>query len=766
MRLPDHRLVTSRVLRDFERQQGKGLAEPLLDELMRRLSTIVLPERWAAEFAPGRRSTEARIADEMMAVLGLGWREGENEDGALRVGEGDGLTDQIPESLIPILAARFGLPAFHAARATAVRLVKWTNQQAVDPDQRREIAEMRARLEEAFDPPETWNAQQDRIRSLVESAVTSAQGATDTTLLQLAHSLADTRRAELLIGVSASPMLATGWLGIATVVADLVETLRATTSTTARPSRLDMRDALQPYLDYFDGSAEPIRVCDRLLNLVIAERALHPAEPNVDQPVEFIQVSANTRTLLAPSEQSVPASQQLDCVDKLHGVEFHHFAAFYKSSWRAYDWMWGRLDGAGWLVHILLDPRRILAVVENDPGVSPHGGRAKQFANRLRTELGLPIGLPDDCLEADLGFLDIPGAQLPDSLPNSALFLAAAWQRIIAANELPVVAERILADSGRLQPLTDPHIHEPAKAGRMAHTTARLRDMWYRTARKRRQGRRQSEPPNLWATKIVNLSRDNAVPLEVYAHELPDCPVRWETVASQMHTAAFARTATKATAVSTAALEHGARDANDAPIDSGRRSVHHPNRIPGDESHRWQRMEDLACWLRPRRRRHRPGHPKRGCGRCDRHHHRPRRAVSDRPGCLGHSPGPARGRNRDNRVRSGRITGPRLGAPGAMGLECDKRRGAGARPPVAAGQLVGRACHRRRPAPDRRAYQPRDQTATHQPARQQAARPNRCFGGARPLNRIAYEDDHYAETTMTVREQAGCHWSCQQGPRS
>ena len=150
-------------------------------------------------------------------------------------------------------------------------------------------------------------------------------------------------------------------------MADLVETLRTTTSTTARPSRLDVRDALQPYLDYFDGSAEPIRVCDRLLNLVIAERALHPAEPNVDQPVEFIQVSANTRTLLAPTEQSVPASQQLDCVDKLRGVEFHHFAAFYKSSWRAYDWMWGRLDGAGWLVHILLDPRRILAVVENDP---------------------------------------------------------------------------------------------------------------------------------------------------------------------------------------------------------------------------------------------------------------------------------------------------------------------------------------------------------------------------------------------------------------
>ena len=49
VRLPDHRLVTPRVFRDFERQQGKGLAEPLVDELMRELSTIDLPERWAAE---------------------------------------------------------------------------------------------------------------------------------------------------------------------------------------------------------------------------------------------------------------------------------------------------------------------------------------------------------------------------------------------------------------------------------------------------------------------------------------------------------------------------------------------------------------------------------------------------------------------------------------------------------------------------------------------------------------------------------------------
>ena len=64
-------------------------------------------------------------------------------------------------------------------------------------------------------------------------------------------------------------------------------------------------------------------VTDWLLNLTITERALQPTQPVIDQPVEFIQVSANTRTPLPPHQ---------DRVTKLRGVELHHFAAFYKSS--------------------------------------------------------------------------------------------------------------------------------------------------------------------------------------------------------------------------------------------------------------------------------------------------------------------------------------------------------------------------------------------------------------------------------------------------
>src|SRR5262249_59840949 len=153
------------------------------------------------------------------------------------------------------------------------------------------------------------------------------------------------------------------------------------------------------------------------------------------------QFSAHTRTLLAPENASVPASEALGSVTKLRGVEFHCFAAFYKSSWRAWDWMWGRLDGCGWLVHILLDPRRILAVVEGMPAEAfeeegKTRTRAATFAALLRQAAALPDGLDGDCLETDLAFLDDHAADIPVSLPRSALFLAQAWQNLIAAHEL------------------------------------------------------------------------------------------------------------------------------------------------------------------------------------------------------------------------------------------------------------------------------------------------------------------------------------------
>ena len=87
---------------------------------------------------------------------------------------------------------------------------------------------------------------------------------------------------------------------------------------------------------------------------------MQPDEILADQALELVQMSSDTRTKL---------DRRSLAEEKLTGMALHHFGAFYKASWRANDWMWGRIDGAGWLVHLLLDPRRLhqLASEADDP---------------------------------------------------------------------------------------------------------------------------------------------------------------------------------------------------------------------------------------------------------------------------------------------------------------------------------------------------------------------------------------------------------------
>ena len=94
-------------------------------------------------------------------------------------------------------------------------------------------------------------------------------------------------------------------------------------------------------------------------------------------------------------------------------MQFHHFGAFYKRSWRANDWMWGRLDGAGWLVHLVLDPRRVRWIVQAHAAEYTDGANpaARWFLNRLTAlgNLDLPNsegGLTEEGLLNELAFLD------------------------------------------------------------------------------------------------------------------------------------------------------------------------------------------------------------------------------------------------------------------------------------------------------------------------------------------------------------------------
>jgi hypothetical protein len=136
---------------------------------------------------------------------------------------------------------------------------------------------------------------------------------------------------------------------------------------------------LTTYLAYLGPDRDPETVQLRIFDLYLAERAMLPVEAAAEQRVELVQLSANTRTALAPRFSTAH--------HKLTGVQLHHFGAFYKSSWRANDWMWGRLDGAGWLVHLLLDPRRIHTVAQltaTELGLRP----SEWFYDELKRRIG------------------------------------------------------------------------------------------------------------------------------------------------------------------------------------------------------------------------------------------------------------------------------------------------------------------------------------------------------------------------------------------
>ena len=210
----------------------------------------------------------------------------------------------------------------------------------------------------------------------------------------------------------------------------------------------------------WDGPLDP-DVAGRMLSLHIAVRGLLARPPSVDQPVDLVQVSADARTLLDMTRARA--------ADKLTGTQVHNFGAFYKASWRANDWMWGRIDGAGWIIQCLLDPQRLrvlrdlvtadifrdqVTAVFNKIGWQPPAttdGLAAQDVTTLRDQLDSELGFLG--LDADLKHASAPGspspqgpAPIPVSMPVTAMVLARSLQVSIARDELPVVAQQAEID--------------------------------------------------------------------------------------------------------------------------------------------------------------------------------------------------------------------------------------------------------------------------------------------------------------------------------
>jgi patatin-related protein len=98
-----------------------------------------------------------------------------------------------------------------------------------------------------------------------------------------------------------------------------------------------------------DLSADAEAALRRLLAIEVVERAV-AGDYEPDLPFALMRLSAHAAnsfdTRVHPGE-------------KLAGMQLQHFGGFYKSSWRANDWMWGRLDGASRIVDVVLDADRM-----------------------------------------------------------------------------------------------------------------------------------------------------------------------------------------------------------------------------------------------------------------------------------------------------------------------------------------------------------------------------------------------------------------------
>lgn len=125
--------------------------------------------------------------------------------------------------------------------------------------------------------------------------------------------------------------------------------------------------------------------------------------------------------------------------DKLAGLQLQHFGAFYRSSWRANDWMWGRLDAATRITQLLLSPGRIAALRRADPSFTD------TCLDMLR-QLAAADCWDEAAVRGELESLGGEPNGLPRALPACVRAAAGPLQAAVLREELPVLVERLSVD--------------------------------------------------------------------------------------------------------------------------------------------------------------------------------------------------------------------------------------------------------------------------------------------------------------------------------
>jgi hypothetical protein len=425
----------------------RGGPECLIDE---RLATAYLDRRTAEDAAELVRVASRRYALSDVDIEDREWASGMSQQ--LRTVAVKGLSAGIPfkppttSMGVPDLVG-YRTSALDDAVATGLQLINAGFRLGPDPQEARPLNDARAGLHAA----RKTSARGVRLAEWIAAHDGPVASSTlEVWIRELAGEWA---------GLGRSDAVAQAWPMAVVALRAAAPTLRtlATAASAERTPAAAVREAvgtvttLLDWLDLETGSDDVVQA--RLLGLHVATRGLLAQAPSVDQRVELVQVSADSRTLLDLKRRR--------SWDKLTGMQADYFGAFYKGSWRASDWMWGRVDGAGWLVQCLLDPRRLetlrdllgpeafrdqvvaaLAPLWREPDRADNGEPAEvaQLKDQLNAELAF-LGL-DSALKPAAGF----STARPISMPVTAMVLARTRQAQIAAEELPVVAEQARAD--------------------------------------------------------------------------------------------------------------------------------------------------------------------------------------------------------------------------------------------------------------------------------------------------------------------------------
>ena len=443
------RLLTTSLLTDYEKREATKQARDLTRALLRQLSTWA-PSTTSPEGIPPTWEEELRIGGGVEAVC----RQRINGEILDHLPQRSG--NSLPET--PADLACYDLAAYDLAKACALAFLRPAHQLAISEADISALTGLTGAIHNARKEPDASDRGEPTPVSPVELVrnVCADRAVRQGKLADVADRLTQDHLEQSSVSAEAwerlGEVFVDGYQLLQQLVANVSSGADAPTGSLLKRTH-DAAGQLNTYLDYLAPAQDAQAVARKLFDLATVQRAMLPAEADVEQSVELVQISADTRSLLAPGWDTAQR--------KLTGMQFHHFGAFYKRSWRANDWMWGRLDGAGWLVHLLLDPRRVRWIVQDrahdrQQGVGGRESGAQWFLRKLK-ELGAPAfpssgcilsddrngsdqRLTEDKLIKELGFLDDETKAIPPSIPLTSLWLAQCWQQRVLDEELDELA--------------------------------------------------------------------------------------------------------------------------------------------------------------------------------------------------------------------------------------------------------------------------------------------------------------------------------------